>query len=240
MRGMVMVPTYNERENIEPLVAELLSYPDLSILIVDDQSPDGTGDIADQLAALNPERIFVLHRTERGRGTAGIAGLKQACDQDIDYIIEMDADFSHNPSDIKRMVTALERHNLDVVIGSRAIDGGVDDDRSLLRMSLTIFASIYTQFTLGRAIKDWSGGFKCYRRDMLAKLDWNQFYSKGYSIGAETLYRLQQLGASMKEIPIQFQDRRAGYSKFNVNLILEYFWVALKLKLFVRKKSLQQ
>ncbi len=229
MKAIVMLPTYNERENLKPMLHALLGYPEVSVVIVDDQSPDGTGEIADQLTREFPGRIHVIHRQERGRGTAGITGFRYCFEQNADCIIEMDADFSHNPKDIPRMLEKILGY--DVVIGSRAVAGGKDEDRGFLRKLITGVASLYTQIVLGVTVKDWSGGFKCYRKEVLAQLPWDQFYSRGYSIGAETLYRLIQSGATICEIPIHFENRRAGTSKFNIKQILEYLLTTLRLRL---------
>lgn len=233
MKAIVMLPTYNERENLEPMVRALLNYPELSLVIVDDQSPDGTGEIADRLAVKFPERIHVIHRTEKGRGTAGIAGFKYGFQQDVDCIFEMDVDFSHDPKEIPRFLEKMKQY--DLVIGSRTTKGGKDIDRSLLRKTITSIASLYTKIVLGRSIGDWSGGYKCYRKKVLASLPWDRFYSHGYSIGAETVYRLIQKGASYCEIPIHFENRRAGASKFNIHHITEYLWVTLKLRITLPK-----
>lgn len=235
MKAIVMLPTYNERDNLEPMVRKLLSLDHLSLVIVDDNSPDGTGDIADRLAQELPGRVHVIRRQEKGRGTAGIAGFKFCFSQPIDCIIEMDADFSHNPDDIPRLLEQAQHY--DVVIGSRSIAGGRDIDRTWWRKIITNIASLYTQIFLGGVIKDWSGGFKCYRRETLAKLPWNHFYSHGYSIGVETLYRLVQSGATVHEIPIHFENRRAGASKFNMGQITEYLFNTLRLRLTVPKSS---
>ena len=226
---MVMLPTYNEKENIESIVSDILKLDNVSIVVVDDDSPDGTGKIAEELAQQGPNRIHVIHRKERGRATAGFTGFQYALGQDVDCIIEMDADFSHNPAYIAQLLEKAT--DFDVVIGSRYAPGGKDSDRSPLRTLISKIASTYTRLFLGWSIKDWSGGYKCYRKEALGSLDFGSFYSKGYAVGMETLYRLKRNGYSMIEIPIVFEDRKLGNSKFSWHHIAEYFLTSAKLRL---------
>jgi dolichol-phosphate mannosyltransferase len=239
MKTLVLLPTYNEKENIERMVDAILQlehHPQLEqlgvtevlILIVDDNSPDGTGELAEKLREKHPSNIHVIHRKERGRGTAGIAGFKYALTQDVDYIIEMDADFSHNPGDIPRFLR--ETKNCDVVIGSRFVPGGQSVKRNFIRDLISKGAGLYSRLTLGMNIKDWHGGYKCYGKQALASLNFDDFFSKGYSIGMETLYRLAKSGWSYKEIPITFRERAQGKSKFSVKEMLTYAKVALQLR----------
>jgi dolichol-phosphate mannosyltransferase len=228
MKAMVMLPTYNERENVENIVGEILRHRDVSIVVVDDRSPDGTGEIADRLASENPGRIHVMHRKERGRGTAGIAGLRYAREQDVDCVFEMDADLSHDPRQIPEFLERIR--DCDVVIGSRFAKGS-KAERKPLRKLITDVARVYTQVLLGRGIKDWSGGYKCYRREALKSLDFDRFRSQGYSIGMETLYRLTRKGFRCIEIPIEFTDQRRGKSKFSVGEIMGYMVNVLRLRL---------
>lgn len=228
MKAMVMLPTYNESDNLESLVGEILKLDGVQVVIVDDDSPDGTGEMADKLAAENPGRIHVIHRNQRGRGTAGIAGFRYALTQEVDYVIEMDADFSHHPSDIPRFLQMAAWY--DVVIGSRWVPGG-RDERPFMRSLISRLASAYTRLLLGPAIKEWHGGYKCYRRQALASLDFARFRSQGYAIGMETLYRLRKRGYSFVEIPITFKDRRKGRSKFSWREIAGYLAISLRLKL---------
>ncbi len=164
MKAMVMLPTYNEKVNIERMVGEILKHDGVSIVVVDDSSPDGTGEIADRLAAENKGRIHVIHRKERGRGTAGIAGLKYAREQEVDCIFEMDADFSHDPRDIPRFLERIG--DFDVVIGSRLVKGS-KSVRSPVRRIIGNGANIYASLFMGWHIRDWCGGYKCYRRAAL-------------------------------------------------------------------------
>lgn len=229
MDAIVILPTYNERDNIKSLVDEVVKIDRVLIVIVDDNSPDGTGEIADELAKANPDRIRVIHRKERGRGMAGLAGFRYALTQDVDYIIEMDADFSHDPADIPRFLAMAVKY--DVVIGSRYIRGGKDLNRTFVRSLISRIASVYTRLILGSAIKDWSGGYKCYTKQALASLDFSTFHSHGFGIGMETLYRLKRMGFSFVEIPITFKDRRKGRSKFSWRQIVDYLTISLRLKL---------
>ncbi len=226
MKAMVMLPTYNEKDNIEELVCQILKQG-VSIVIVDDSSPDGTGEIADSLAVKNPGRVHVIHRQERGRGTAGIAGFRYALGQDVDCIIEMDADFSHQPKYIPLFLEKIGDY--DIVIGSRFIKGG-QSIRSPLRGIISGGANLYTRLLLGWHLKDWCGGYKCYTKAALSSLDFNSFYSEGYSIGMETLYRLINKGFSWVEIPIEFTDKRKG-SKFSAKQIVSYMVNVVRLKL---------
>ncbi len=216
---MVMLPTYNEKDNIEKMVGQILKHEGVSIVVVDDSSPDGTGEIADRLASENKGRIHVIHRKERGRGTAGIAGLKYAREQDVDCVIEMDADFSHDPKDIPRFLEKIGQ--ADVVIGSRLIKGS-KALRNPIRRVISNGANLYASIMMGWHIRDWCGGYKCYRRSALKSLDFDKFRSKGYSIGMETLYRLTKNGCSFVEIPIEFTDKRQGKSKFSIREITGY------------------
>ena len=227
MKAMVMLPTYNEKDNIESMVGQILAVDDVGIVIVDDSSPDGTGRIADRLAEQNPGRIHVIHRTERGRGTAGIAGFRYALEQDVDCIMEMDADLSHDPKYIPQFLEKIQ--DCDVVIGSRLVKGG-KSIRTPLRKVVSNGANLYSRMVLGWRIKDWCGGYKCYRRTALASLDFDRFYSTGYSIGMETLYRLTKKGFRCVEIPIEFTDKRTGASKFSTREIVRYMITALRLR----------
>lgn len=228
MKAMVMLPTYNEKVNIEKMIGAILAHDGVSVVVVDDSSPDGTGEIADRLAAQNQGRVHVIHRRERGRGTAGIAGLKYAREQDVDCVFEMDADFSHDPADIPRFLDKIGQ--CDVVIGSRLVKGS-RALRNPLRRVISNGANLWASLFMGWHIRDWCGGYKCYRRAALQGLDFGRFRSKGYSIGMETLYRLTRNGCTFVEIPIEFTDQRQGQSKFGFREITGYaanvLWVRL-------------
>jgi len=227
MKAIVVLPTYNEKDNIENLVSQVLKEGNVSIVIVDDNSPDGTGEIADRLAVQNPGRIHVIHRREKGRGTAGIAGFRYALAQDVDCVIEMDVDFSHHPRYIPQFLEKIRDY--DVVIGSRLVKGG-KSVRNPVRKMISNVANLYTRLLLGWHIKDWNGGYKCYRQAALSSLDFNSFYSKGYSIGMETLYRLVNKGFRCVEIPIEFTERRKGKSKFSTREIISYMVAVMRLR----------
>lgn len=217
-----MVPTYNEKENIERLTKEILALPlGINILIVDDNSPDGTGEFIDALAK-KEKRIHVLHRfTEKGRASAGIAGFKWILNNTkADLIIEMDADFSHNPRDIPRLVEATK--STDVGIGSRYVPGG----RQINCLPRNIFFSrvinFFNWYVLGVPVHDASGGFKCYKRKVLETINLDNFKATAYSVGVEILLKCQAHGFTFKEVPITFVNRRLGKSKANLSVLTEY------------------
>lgn len=230
MKTMVVLPTYNEKDNIESIVRQILEHDEVSIVVVDDSSPDGTGEIADRLAAEYRGRIHVMHRQERGRRTAHVAGLRYALEQDADYIIEIDADFSHDPKEIPRFLEEMGSH--DLVVGSRFVKGG-RDTRPAFRKILSKGATWYLRLVLGSKIKDWQGGYKCYSREALASLDFDRFlsnFSPGYAMGIETIYRLIHSGFRYREIPIIFQDRERGSSKYTLKEILAFLQIAVMLR----------
>jgi dolichol-phosphate mannosyltransferase len=221
---MVVLPTYNEAENLPLMVDALLALPveNLNILVVDDNSPDGTGKIADDLAAKHTGRIHILHRTSKdGLGAAYVAGFKKAVSLDADYIIQMDCDFSHQPRYVPMMVEAAERY--DLVIGSRYIKGGgVDESWSFMRKALSWFANrIYVRTLLGVPISDATGGFKLWRRQTLIGLDLDRIRSNGYVFQVEMSYIACRLGFKVTEIPIYFPDRERGKSKMDSNIAVE-------------------
>ena len=228
----MMIPTYNEKENIRPLVDEIFrsTKGKTIVIIVDDSSPDGTGEIADEMAR-KQKGIFVVHRSERGRGSAGIRGFLEALKHGPDYVIEMDADFSHDPEYIPAFLREIE--GCDIVIGSRMIEEGRTVERGFVRNAITSFAGFVTRLILGMKIRDIQSGYKCYRREVLESLDFSGFISKGYSIGAETLYRANMKGFSMKEIPIIFRNRKRGKSKLSVNELFSFFFSVIRIRLGV-------
>ena len=219
MRALAVVPTYNEAENIEPLVERILAQgPDVEVLIVDDGSPDGTGEMADRLAAQS-NRVHVLHRNgPRGRGVAGRDGFLWAVQREgIDCVIEMDGDLSHDPDYIPQMLDALE--DADIVIGSRYIPGGGSVKRKWYRVLISELAAIYTRVVLGVwGIKDPNSGYRCFRRQVLSEIDLETLRSHGPSIVSEVLARCR--GYRIREIPIVFVDRVGGRSKLHIGTLL--------------------
>jgi dolichol-phosphate mannosyltransferase len=221
---MVVLPTYNERENLARMVNALLDLklPHLAILIVDDNSPDGTGQIADDLSGQYQGRVHVLHRTEKaGLGPAYIAGFKRALELHADVLIQMDADFSHQPHYIAQLLDKLQ--SCDVVIGSRFAKGGsVDKSWGLYRKLLSWWANrIYTPLILGLPINDATGGFKAWRREVLIGMDIDRVQSNGYVFQVEMSYVAHKLGYTIGEIPIYFPDRQYGTSKMDSSVAIE-------------------
>jgi len=217
----LVLPTYNEAENLEPLVAAALAnLPDSArLLVVDDNSPDGTGQLADRLAAAEP-RIEVLHRTQKeGLGPAYVAGFRHALAAGAGRIMEMDCDFSHDPADLPRLLAATEE--ADVAIGSRYVSGGGVENWSKVRQAISRGGSAYARLVLGLPIRDLTGGFKCFRREVLETIDLEAIGSRGYAFQVEMTYRAIELGFSVEEVPIVFHERRAGASKMSRSIVLE-------------------
>lgn len=225
MNITVVLPTYNEAENLRNMVAALLALPaNLSILIVDDNSPDGTGQIADDLAAELPARLSVLHRSaKRGLGTAYIEGFQMALAGGADAVLQMDCDFSHSPSDIPRMIEELTACDCDIVIGSRYTKGGrLDETWGVGRKLLSWWAnSVYVGLILRTRVRDATGGFRLWRSEVLRGMDLNRIRSNGYVFQVETIYVAEKLGYRVNEIPIYFADRREGHSKMSFRVQLE-------------------
>src|SRR3954452_15766333 len=224
-RATVCLPTYNERENVEPLVAALLErlQPDDRVLVIDDNSPDGTGRLPGALAAREP-RVAVLHRERKdGLGPAYIAGFRRALADGAELILEMDCDFSHDPADVPRLTAAAEE-GADVVLGSRYVRGGRVGNWGVLRRAISRGASVYTGLFLRMGVADPTGGFKCFRRHVLETLDLDAITSKGYAFQIETTYRAKRAGFRVLELPISFVDRTAGSSKMSKAIVLEAFW----------------
>ena len=229
LKTLVILPTYNERDNIRIVVDQILALElGVHVLIVDDDSPDGTGALADELSQQHPD-VSVMHRmTDRGRGRAGKAGFRYALDKGYDYIIEMDADLSHHPAQIPDLLAAAQ--DCDVVIGSRHVGAGRESGRGLVRRLITHFASRYMRFMLGVAnVHDCTSGFRCFRREALEAIDVDTLESVGPPIVTEVLSRCR--GLRIEEIPIQFTDRVHGESKFGFRAIRDSLWIALKIRL---------
>jgi dolichol-phosphate mannosyltransferase len=229
-RGIVVIPTYNERENLGRLVGEILRIrADLDVLIVDDNSPDGTGDIADRLARTEP-RVGVLHRTRKdGLGSAYLAGFRRALAGTYDYVAQMDADFSHRVEDLPGLIAAVER--ADVAIGSRSVAGGGAVARSPLRRLVSAGGSAYARLLLGLPVRDCTGGFKCFRRDALLRVDLNAVRSKGYAFQVEMNHLCHRAGLRLVEVPILFPDRVAGRSKMTWRIFVEGWAAVIRLRL---------
>lgn len=227
-RALVIVPTYNERENIRPLVDHIRALPaPVDLLIVDDGSPDGTGQIADELAAKFPQ-VHVLHRPEKnGLGRAYIAGFHWALERDYELIMEMDGDFSHNPDDIPKFLEAAK--NADLVLGSRYCDGIRVINWPLSRLVLSMGAGMYVRAITGLPVSDPTGGFKCFRRRALAALDLDAVTSNGYSFQIELTHKLWRNGFRIAEVPIIFTDRFIGTSKMSGHIVLEALWIVWRL-----------
>ena len=229
-RGVVVIPTYNERENLDRLVREILrTQPDLDVLVVDDNSPDGTGDLADALAIHEP-RVAVMHRTRKdGLGSAYLAGFRRALTGSYDYVAQMDADFSHRVEDLPGLIAALE--HADVAIGSRNIPGGHTVARSRVRRLVSAGGSAYARLLLGLPIRDTTGGFKCFRRQALVDVQLDAVRSKGYAFQLEMNHMCHQAGLRLVEVPIVFPDRLAGQSKMTWRIFVEGWLVVIRLRL---------
>ncbi|MFV8754582.1 polyprenol monophosphomannose synthase [Nannocystaceae bacterium ST9] len=219
-RPLIIVPTYDEKDNLERFVAAVLAaLPETHVLVVDDASPDGTGEIADRLAAADP-RVHVLHRAgKQGLGRAYLAGFEWALARDYDRILEMDADFSHDPGYLRPMLDASE--HADVVIGSRYVPGGGTRNWSLRRRLLSRGGSLYARTILGMRVRDMTAGFVCYRADALRRLGLSEVTSNGFVFQIELKYRAHRLGLRIAELPIVFPDRVAGESKMHGRIALE-------------------
>ncbi len=224
MRILVVIPTYNEAENLPRLVSALFALPlDVRVLVVDDNSPDGTGDVAERLKARTPDRVHVLHRAEKnGLGPAYLAGFREALKTDADAIGQMDADFSHQPDVLPRMAALLENHQADVVLGSRYVPGGRLDERwPLWRKGLSTFGNFYARTILHMPVRDVTGGYRLWRRDTLAAMQLERIRANGYIFQVEMAYVAHKLGFRIAEVPIYFQERRWGESKMSFRIQVE-------------------
>jgi dolichol-phosphate mannosyltransferase len=229
-RALIIFPTYNERDNIEKIVHAVLPLDArVHVLIVDDNSPDGTGDIADRLAK-DQDKVNVLHREKKeGLGKAYLAGFRWAIEQEYDFIFEMDADFSHGPEYIRDFLREIQ--NNDLVIGSRYISGVNVINWPMSRLLLSYFANVYTRVITGLPLRDATGGFKCFRRQVLEAINFDNVKSSGYSFQIEMSMRAWKGGFRIKEIPIIFVDRVAGTSKMSKKIMREAIWMVWSLRL---------
>jgi dolichol-phosphate mannosyltransferase len=231
VRRVICLPTYNERENLEPMVRALgdLGLEGLEVLVIDDGSPDGTGEIADRLAAELPW-VHVLHRARKeGLGPAYLAGFARALELGADFVFEMDCDFSHDPADVPLLAAAAEE--ADLVLGSRYVAGGGTRNWNLVRRFISRGGSLYAQVLLQLGIRDLTGGFKCYRRVVLETIDLGAIDSRGYAFQIETTYRTIRAGFRVVEVPITFADREVGGSKMSKSIVVEAIWKVPLLRL---------
>jgi dolichol-phosphate mannosyltransferase len=224
-RAVVCLPTYNERENLEAMVQALGEVLDTSrdgVLVIDDSSPDGTGDIAVELAERLPW-VSVLHRERKeGIGPAYIAGFRRMLAEGAELILEMDCDFSHDPADVPRLIEAA--NDADLVLGSRYVEGGGTENWGLVRRFVSRSGCLYAQILLGVRVRDLTGGFKCFRREALEAIDLDAVAARGYGFQIETTYRVLRKGLHVREIPIRFVERRAGASKMTGSIVAEAMW----------------
>lgn len=229
-RALIIFPTYNEKDNIEKIVHAVLPLdPRISVLIVDDNSPDGTGRIADRLSE-SLEKVHVMHREKKeGLGRAYIAGFVWAIEQKYDCIFEMDADFSHGPEYLKDFLKEIEKY--DLVIGSRYISGVNVINWPMSRLLLSYGANMYSRIVTGLPVHDATSGFKCFRREVLEAINFDDVHASGYSFQIEMSMRAWKLGFSIKEIPIVFVDRVAGTSKMSKKIMREAIWMVWLLRL---------
>jgi len=228
---LIILPTYNERHNLAPITAAIQAVGPFHILVVDDNSPDGTGALADRLAAQQPDRLFVLHRpTKQGLGRAYLAGFAWGLAHGYDLLFEMDADFSHDPRHLPQFVNRI-RAGADVVLGSRYIAGGGTRNWSFVRRFISRGGSLYARTILGLPIEDLTSGFKCFRRSALESLDLAGIDANGYGFQIEVTYRCYRQGLRIIETPIIFVDRRVGHSKMSQAIVLEAMLMVWRIRL---------
>ena len=237
---LVIIPTYNEKENISDMVAHVLGLsPAFHILVVDDGSPDGTASIVRELQLKDPDRLHLLERKGKlGLGTAYIAGFKWALERNYAYIFEMDADFSHNPDDLLRLYAACAEGGADMSVGSRYVKGGRVSDWAWNRVLLSWCASQYVRTVLWLGVHDTTAGFVCYRADTLRALELDQIRFIGYAFQIEMKYRVKLAGLRIQEVPITFIDRVKGKSKMSANIFHEAFLGVLKMRFTIRPKAI--
>ena len=229
---LVIIPTYDERENIREILARVLALdPEFEVLVVDDNSPDGTGDIVEAERATYGSRLHLLRRGgKQGLGTAYIAGFKWALERDYGFIFEMDADFSHDPNDLPRLYEACAREGSGMSVGSRYVKGGSVRDWDLKRVVISWCASVYVRAVLWLGVRDTTAGFVCYRAEVLRRLALDEVKFVGYAFQIEMKYRVKRAGYTIVEVPITFIDRRKGRSKMNMNIFKEAFLGVLSMR----------
>jgi len=229
-KALVIIPTYNERENLEPLVRQVLAVPGYRVMVVDDGSPDGTGALADKLAGECSGLIDVVHRTgRRGLGRSYVEGMQRALATDADAICQMDADFSHDPKYLPDLVGATDR--FDLVIGSRYLHGISVANWPLRRLVLSTFANWYVRSITGLNLRDCTAGFRCWRREALEKIPLGRIASEGYAFMVETTYEASRRGCRIGEVPIVFVERREGASKISSGVLIESMIMPWRLRL---------
>ncbi len=231
-RKIVIIPTYNEKENIEAIIRKVFSLEgDFHVLIIDDGSPDGTATIVKQVQEEFPDRLFMIERSgKQGLGTAYLTGFKWSLDQGYDFIFEMDADFSHNPEDLIRLYMACTEDGADLAIGSRYCHGVSVVDWPISRIVMSYYASVYVRMVLRMKVYDTTAGFKCYTRRVLEAIDLDDVRMKGYGFQIEMKYTAYKLGFKLKEVPIIFINRQKGTSKMSGGIFGEAFWGVIKLR----------
>jgi dolichol-phosphate mannosyltransferase len=231
VRAVVCLPTYNELENLEPMLHALRDVlgPDDCVLVIDDNSPDGTGELADRLAA-ELDRVEVLHRPRKeGLGPAYLAGFRRALELGAELVVEIDCDFSHDPADVPRLLDAAG--DADLVLGSRYVRGGSVENWGALRRAISAGGALYARLLLGVPVRDLTGGFKCFRRAVLEAIELDAIHSRGYAFQIEMTYRAVRRGFRVREIPIRFADREVGGSKMSRSIVLEAIWKVPLLRL---------
>ena len=231
-RRIVIIPTYNEKENIEAIVRKVFSLPvDFHVLVIDDGSPDGTAGIVKGLQAEFPGQLHLLERSgKQGLGTAYLTGFRWSLENGYDYVFEMDADFSHNPDDLLRLYAACAEHGADLAIGSRYCNGVSVVDWPIGRIIMSYFASAYVRTVLNMKVYDTTAGFVCYTRKVLETIDLDAVQMKGYGFQIEMKYTAHKLGFKIKEVPIIFTNRQLGTSKMSSGIFGEAFWGVIKLR----------
>ncbi len=229
MKAFVTLPTFNESKNIEPLIREIRRQdPAIGIVVADDDSPDGTWRIVEEISKKDPNVYLLRRTTNKGRGSAGVDAFRFALQHQADVVIEMDADFSHDPKEIPQFLDKIME--CDLVVGSRAISQGQDRRKSQLRKRITHFSTLYTRWILGLPVRDCNSGYRCFRRNVLETVDLATVRSSGPSIVQELLFKAHLHGFSICEIPIVFTEREAGESKLNLGRLLQGFLMVLRLK----------
>ena len=231
-KKVVIIPTYNEKENIEAILRKVFSLEgDYHVLVIDDGSPDGTAAIVKDLQTAFPERLHMIERAGKlGLGTAYLTGFKWALANGYDYVFEMDADFSHDPDDLPRLYKACAEEGADLAIGSRYCNGVSVVNRPIGRIVMSYYASVYVRMVLGMKVYDTTAGFKCYSRKVLETIDLDNVQMKGYGFQVEMKYTAYKLGFKVREVPIIFINRRLGTSKMSGGIFGEAFWGVIRLK----------